>query len=553
MAGPQPVGQSLPPMSLDRNEVGGGNPAQNETVDPKTGNVGEGQENQPGEPENPGFQERESNGPPAARQNTPGDPYGGHGHGPYGNHNNGGVHNNGRWDPDGRGWRGGDGDHGGNGRPGNGGGPYGRGPGNGVGNNSRPGGYDPAQAQNPGGGGKAAGGFGSELTHPLSTTLGQLGRLVSNLFTPTNSTANSPGGTTHHYDSTPTSSQYGGGQGPIRDHQAAPPLAQNTATGTAHTATDRGNVPVRADGGTHAPNGNNPAGSAGTAQAGRGEAALPTARDAAAPNGAAARGAETTAAQAGATQAQLAQLQGGAMLPAMQAAALQTLVAAQGLLLQDGAEEQAPLPQQGSAQNPRGDAAGDLLRGTLMQLPMAAGLLAAEQADEQALPNNLPNTLADPRRLAQAEQAQARAATDADAQARADQRADARNLANPRAAEALVRTDANDPRLAREAAEKTRNAAVSEGLRAQQADATKRPGLLAAMAESGSLRGSATALARHALDWVGQLAKELGLRAGEEEEGVHAMRVVAGLVIAATGVLVVIGALYALRVMLHGG
>lgn len=476
-------------------------------------------------------QTRSENGPPSWAQG-PGKP---EGKGP-----NGGKHGHDHWDGKGdwdnkQGW---DNKSGGDTR--------------GSQNNARTG--NSGNPQLPGNS-NAAGNPLGEFSHPLSNTIGQLGRLVSDIFSPSRPATQPTPGQPQHYESGSGSSQT-----VIRNNNAPPPATQNPgASGTHPPPNGRVGTPPPGEGGARNPNagpGNNAnphTGATGNASANpTGSVVQMTPR---AEAGMAARGAETAAGTTAQTnnqtpaQQQAGLLQGMTASPTMQAV-LQTLATQTVPLasLAGAMEEPATLPQQGNAQNPRDALARDLLRGNVTQLPMAPGQTAPGQAEE----HTLPNTLADPRKQAQAEQAQTRPAADAEAQARADQRGDARNIANPRAAESLVRTDVNDPRNARDA-DKTRNAALSEALRAQQAEGTKRTGLLAAMAQSGSLRGSASVLARHALDWVGQLAKELGIGSTDGEEGAHAMRVVAGLVIAAIGVLLVIGVIYALRVILHGG
>jgi len=63
------------------------------------------------------------------------------------------------------------------------------------------------------------------------------------------------------------------------------------------------------------------------------------------------------------------------------------------------------------------------------------------------------------------------------------------------------------------------------------------------------LFGGAAEYTRQALDWVGQQVREFGFAASPDADGARAMRVVAGLVVASVGVLVVIGVLYALRII----
>jgi len=63
------------------------------------------------------------------------------------------------------------------------------------------------------------------------------------------------------------------------------------------------------------------------------------------------------------------------------------------------------------------------------------------------------------------------------------------------------------------------------------------------------LFGGAAEYTRQALDWVGQQVREFGFGASPDADGARAMRVVAGLVVASVGVLVVIGVLYALRII----
>jgi hypothetical protein len=63
------------------------------------------------------------------------------------------------------------------------------------------------------------------------------------------------------------------------------------------------------------------------------------------------------------------------------------------------------------------------------------------------------------------------------------------------------------------------------------------------------LFGGAAEYTRQALDWVGQQVREFGFGASPDADGARAMRVVAGLVVASVGILVVIGVLYALRII----
>jgi len=63
------------------------------------------------------------------------------------------------------------------------------------------------------------------------------------------------------------------------------------------------------------------------------------------------------------------------------------------------------------------------------------------------------------------------------------------------------------------------------------------------------LFGGTVEYTRQALDWVGQQVREFSVGNSPDADGARAMRVVAGLVVASVAVLVVIGVLYALRII----
>jgi hypothetical protein len=115
--------------------------------------------------------------------------------------------------------------------------------------------------------------------------------------------------------------------------------------------------------------------------------------------------------------------------------------------------------------------------------------------------------------------------------------------ADARLVEGLAKAEA-DNRL--RDAERTR-LANADAARAQAADAGGKRGAFAAIA--GGMAGSAAETVRQAMDWVGQQVRELGFGSEPSAEGVRAMRVVAGLIVASVVVGVAIALLYALRIV----
>lgn len=210
-----------------------------------------------------------------------------------------------------------------------------------------------------------------------------------------------------------------------------------------------------------------------------------------------------------------------------QAAQAQTATQ-QGALLQDAQARQAaglPLTAEQRA----------LLQGALLSNP-ALNTPASDKAAPQQLPGE---ELRNPQQLPADAKRQAEAMDRSLARQTAEQQ-QARSANDPRTNDAQVRADARALRDGAEAKTRTTlaDARPSVGDNAKQnalAGAERRPA------------GTAESL-RQALDWVGQQVRGVGTSARTDEEGVTAMRVVAGLVVAAVVVGVAIAVLYAVRV-----
>jgi hypothetical protein len=221
-----------------------------------------------------------------------------------------------------------------------------------------------------------------------------------------------------------------------------------------------------------------------------------------------------------------------------------TLAMAAGLLA-----EQAPgqlASSAGAAAMPRGADEATLPQTAAQQQTRNPGAEAGKDLSQLRQPandqprelrNNQPQTLADPRRAETMDPSLAKSMAEAQTRTLADTR-----QGDPRMANMLARGEA-EGKLAQEGADKAKNANQNDPARAAIGDEARQRARLA-MSGGGVLTGSA---ARQALDWVGQQVREWGFDAKGDAEGVHAMRVVAGLIVASVAVLVVIAVLYALR------
>ncbi|MEP7043070.1 MAG: hypothetical protein ABI843_08400 [Dokdonella sp.] len=117
-------------------------------------------------------------------------------------------------------------------------------------------------------------------------------------------------------------------------------------------------------------------------------------------------------------------------------------------------------------------------------------------------------------------------------------------VADARSADPSARSMTEAP-PSRPSADPTKAAATLDGRAPVAADG--KPNTLSSFGR-GLFGGSAEYM-RQALDWVGQHVREFGIGASPDADGARAMRVVAGLVVASVGVLLVIGVLYALRII----
>lgn len=229
----------------------------------------------------------------------------------------------------------------------------------------------------------------------------------------------------------------------------------------------------------------------------------------------------------------------GVLSPSSLPAQLANLAGAAGMLGQQASEARqastAATPQQLPAQN---DGTVRDLRNPLTQLPQAPN--DAKRAPDTPADKALAKTPNE----AQTQQ-QARAQNDAQTRPQADLRtANPQRLAD---AQQLARTE-GDAKGLREGAEKNKLVQSAETARTSPlGEDAKKAAQLAANAAGRTATGTVESL-RQALDWVGQQVRGVGADPKTDAEGVTAMRVVAGLVIAATVVGIAIAVLYAIRI-----
>jgi hypothetical protein len=493
--------------------------------------------------------EKPGGSPSDAGAITPDDPHGGppvdeggHGHGHDGEHGRpggkegggspadavGGDRNQGQTDPlSGRGgdWPHGGGPQGGDGPRGNGWGNQGNGWGN----------------QGNGWGNQGRGGDGL-----ISGTLNQTGQLVSGLGTLIFGGRNQPAMDTPR-PSQDSSFDAGGRNGAPAPSGGDPGRVVDTSLRAPGESTPRptqpgtpgrsDSVPIARSNGeptaTSTPNGAPQTGASGRPAEARG---APLAGNAATPQP---TPLQQSAAQAGVltagltTAAQQALLGGLAAnqtnaLPQQAAQPQSAPLQQQGALLQDAQARQAaglPLTPEQRA----------LLQGALLPNP---GQNA--QPSDKALPQQLPgDELRNPQQLPADAKRQAEAMDRSMARQTAEQQ-QTRTANDPRTNDAQVRADA---RALRDGAEAKTRANLADA-RPNVGENAKQNALTGAERRPA---GTAESL-RHALDWVGQQVRGAGADARTDEEGVTAMRVVAGLVVAAVVVGVSIAVLYALRV-----
>lgn len=419
---------------------------------------------------------------------------------------------------------------------GDGGGHDNAGPFGSRGDNNYPGGradYSDGPGRNGGSGstaptyeGARPGNFGN----PLSNVIGQVSKAVSDLTSPLFGNQNSPsmnGAPRFFSEQMPrfvgdALSKAIQQPAPGTDPTPRPPTDAAVRTGIEGPPRDASPPPPRADG--TPPASERPL----AATVADGRTLLPNMANSAA-------AADPRMAQAGANSAQTAAQLLSLGVPAepmtAAAAAAMLLAADEGVVLPGLALAQAYIAQTDVKQQ--------------MSAHLQQSAVLQDAHDDRDL-HNSQQTAADSKRPAAApDQPLAKSLLDSQARAGTDAR-----IADPRVAETLTRLDAAaDTKLLRENADKARNATVADPARTALGEEAKRTPLFAAMAERG-LIGGAGEYVRQALDWVGQQARELGFGAQSGEEGVHAMRVVAGLIAAGVVVLVVVGVLYAVRVIL---
>ena len=111
-------------------------------------------------------------------------------------------------------------------------------------------------------------------------------------------------------------------------------------------------------------------------------------------------------------------------------------------------------------------------------------------------------------------------------------------------ADALARSTA-EANASRQASDLAKAATATEGGRLPVAA----DGKSAQSSFGRGLFGGTVEYTRQALDWVGQQVREFSFGASPDADGVRAMRVVAGLLVASVVVLVAVGVLYALRII----
>ncbi|MBO9661505.1 hypothetical protein [Dokdonella sp.] len=236
----------------------------------------------------------------------------------------------------------------------------------------------------------------------------------------------------------------------------------------------------------------------------------------------------------------LAQATAQGALPSSIPGQLANLAAgAAGLLGQQTAEARqastTATPQQLPAQNE--NAARDL-RNSPTQLPQAP-------ADAKR-PPDMPADKALTKTPNEA-QTQQQARTQNDAQTRPQTDLRTVNQQRPADAQQTLRTE-GDAKALREGLEKTKLVQSAETARTSPlGEDAKKAAQLATNATGRAAAGTVESL-RQALDWVGQQVRGVGADPKTDSEGVTAMRVVAGLVIAATVVGVAIAVLYAIRI-----
>lgn len=239
------------------------------------------------------------------------------------------------------------------------------------------------------------------------------------------------------------------------------------------------------------------------------------------------------AAQGGMAAQTAAQTQ--AALLAQQAALMGAMANASLQLAQDPSASAASLAQ--------GNAAATLPEGRELATALRQGV--REERDVRD-PRNAQQAPADNRRTPSEILAQAFAKAVPDAQTRGNL-GDARTP-EQRQVDAQTRSDA-DAKSLRDAADKARNLGTGDASRALSGgEQGRRAGLFSAMAQGGVMAGASESM-RQAMDWVGQQVREFGFGSQSGSEGVHAMRVIAGLIAASVVVLVAIAVLYALRVI----
>lgn len=274
------------------------------------------------------------------------------------------------------------------------------------------------------------------------------------------------------------------------------------------------------------------------------------------PAGAEARNAPQAGNAAATPQAMQQSAQTGVLTAGLSAAAQQALLGGLAANQTTTLPQQATQPQnaQPQQQNALHDAqarqaAGlpltaeqrSLLQGALLSNPAAN----AQTHDKtlSAPPQQMPagdNELRNPQQLPADAKRQAEAMDRSLAKQTAEQQ-QTRTANDPRANEAQVRADARalrdgaDAKTRANLTDARQNVGENAKQNSQLANAERRP-------------AGATESLRQAMDWVGQQVRGVGANARTDEEGVTAMRVVAGLVVAAVVVGVAIAVLYALRV-----
>lgn len=231
----------------------------------------------------------------------------------------------------------------------------------------------------------------------------------------------------------------------------------------------------------------------------------------------------------------------GVALPSALLGQLANLAGTAAALTQQPAEaRQQPTtatPQQLPAQN---ESALRDLRNSPTQLPQAPN--EAKRPPDTPADKALAKT---PNDAQTQQQTQTRAQSEAQTRAQTDLRTV--NQQRPADAQQTARAE-GDAKGLREGMEKTKLAQPAEATRAGQlGEDAKKAAQLAANAAGRTATGTVETL-RHALDWVGQQVRGTGADAKTDAEGVTAMRVVAGLIVAATFVGIAIAVLYAVRI-----